>query len=293
MALLLALLLVCPDVRAQSGQRPAIMGIAGVSLQVSDMDKALAFYGKLLGFPHTSRQKDTATAKGPKIIDFRVNDRQSIRLSDGLSPGQEERLLEVAFQTTDAEGLRQYLQENGIDVPASVSREAENTFSFNLKDSEGNRIRFLQYFSPAPAAKIKPGRTGTPLSDRILHVGLQVRDQPAADRFYRDVLGFSEIWRGGRTDSVTSWINLRVPEGTDYLEYMLVPGKVSRQQLGVLHHLALLVPDIQKALDILRQRYPDGTRLPVPGIGRNNRWQLNLFDPEGTRVELMEPFTFR
>jgi len=25
----------------------------------------------------------------------------------------------------------------------------------------------------------------------------------------------------------------------------------------------------------------------------NNRWQLNLFDPDGTRVELMEPWTVR
>lgn len=24
-------------------------------------------------------------------------------------------------------------------------------------------------------------------------------------------------------------------------------------------------------------------------IGRNRRWQLNLFDPDGTRTELMEP----
>ena len=30
-----------------------------------------------------------------------------------------------------------------------------------------------------------------------------------------------------------------------------------------------------------------------PAIGTNNRWQLNLFDPDGTRVELMEPWTVR
>jgi hypothetical protein len=26
-------------------------------------------------------------------------------------------------------------------------------------------------------------------------------------------------------------------------------------------------------------------------IGRNRKWQLNLFDPDGTRAELMEPRT--
>ena len=59
------------------------------------------------------------------------------------------------------------------------------------------------------------------ISRRILHAGLTIRDAAAADRFYKDVLGFSEIWRGGRPEGVTNWINMRVPEGTDYLEYML------------------------------------------------------------------------
>ena len=30
-----------------------------------------------------------------------------------------------------------------------------------------------------------------------------------------------------------------------------------------------------------------------PQIGVNGRYQLNLYDPDGTRVELMEPFTVR
>ena len=33
--------------------------------------------------------------------------------------------------------------------------------------------------------------------------------------------------------------------------------------------------------------------LEPPRIGRNLRWQLNLYDPDGTRVELMEPATAR
>jgi hypothetical protein len=30
-----------------------------------------------------------------------------------------------------------------------------------------------------------------------------------------------------------------------------------------------------------------------PNVGVNGRWQLNLYDPDGTRVELMEPFRIR
>ena len=37
----------------------------------------------------------------------------------------------------------------------------------------------------------------------------------------------------------------------------------------------------------------DRPTLGVPNVGRNGRWQLNLFDPDGTRIELMEPFRIR
>jgi catechol 2,3-dioxygenase-like lactoylglutathione lyase family enzyme len=122
-----------------------------------------------------------------------------------------------------------------------------------------------------------------------------VADPAAADRFYKDVLGFSEIWRGGRTDAQTDWINMKVPDGTDYLEYMLVTGPVDRDRLGTLHHMALVVPDVQAALETVRSRPGGWDRQAVraPQVGRNNRWQLNLYDPDGSRTELMEPFTMR
>jgi lactoylglutathione lyase len=94
---------------------------------------------------------------------------------------------------------------------------------------------------------------------------------------------------------VTDWINMRVPDGTDYLEYMLVSSPPDRRQRGVLHHVALLVPDIQAAWEAAGARTPAGerARLGPPNVGRNGRWQLNLYDTDGTRTELMEPFTVR
>jgi glyoxalase/bleomycin resistance protein/dioxygenase superfamily protein len=102
------------------------------------------------------------------------------------------------------------------------------------------------------------------------------RRDGAADRFYKDVLGFSEIWRGGRNGTQTDWI--KVPDGTDYLEYMLVTGPVDRDRLGSAHHVALLVPDIQAALETVRARPKglDPRSVRTPQVGRNRRWQLNL-----------------
>src|SRR5207247_6939918 len=121
-------------------------------------------------------------------------------------------------------------------------------------------------------------------SRRILHAGLTIRDAAAADRFYNGTLAFSEIWRGGRTDDVTSWINMRAPESTEYLEYMLQTGPLDRRQLGTAHHVALAVPDMQEALELVRSRLTpqDPNAAANPQIGRNRKQQLNLVDPDGT-----------
>jgi lactoylglutathione lyase len=70
---------------------------------------------------------------------------------------------------------------------------------------------------------------------------------------------------------------------------------VDRERLGSLHHMALLVPDIQAALETVRARPGgwDAKTVRTPQVGRNRRWQLNLFDPDGSRTELMEPYTMR
>ena len=42
-----------------------------------------------------------------------------------------------------------------------------------------------------------------------------VRDEARAHTFYREVLGMEEMWRGGADPARTSWVNMRVPDGTD------------------------------------------------------------------------------
>jgi catechol 2,3-dioxygenase-like lactoylglutathione lyase family enzyme len=121
----------------------------------------------------------------------------------------------------------------------------------------------------------------------MIHVGVTVADRAAADRFYRDILEFKETWHGGMTDDKTDWIDMRVPEGTDWLEYMLNTHNPSPHTLGVMHHLALGVPDIKTGYQtVLSRGYKPKE---PPQIGRDGKWQLNLYDPNYTRVELMEP----
>ena len=84
---------------------------------------------------------------------------------------------------------------------------------------------------------------------------------------------------------------MRVPDGTDYVEFMLyrkLPATFGRQ-----NHVALDVPDMAAAVAALESRPAFKTygKPLAQHLGINGKRQVNLFDPDGTRVELMEPFT--
>lgn len=112
-------------------------------------------------------------------------------------------------------------------------------------------------------------------------------------KFYRDVLGFVETWRGARDPKRLDWVNMRVPDGDDYVEFMLYDQLPDETKRGSQHHICLYVPDIGKALETIQSRIEKVHYMhPLePKTGINRKRQLNLFDPDGSRVELMEPVT--
>jgi catechol 2,3-dioxygenase-like lactoylglutathione lyase family enzyme len=264
--------------------RPRITGIGHVAFRVSDTAAARHFYGNVLGLA------EHAPAR-PDRVAYRVGQRQHVVLEPGLPPTEDERLSHIAFETTDVKAMAAYLTSRGVR-PLQPAGRCEPT-AIRIADPDGNSIEFVESTWPPPV--VQHASAPRALAARLLHAGAVVRDEAAAHAFYRDTLGFSEIWRGGRTDDVTSWVNMRVPDGTDYVEYMLVTQPPDRRQRGVLHHICLVVPDIQFAWDTVASRTEPSMRsqLSPPNVGRNNRWQLNLYDPDGTRTELMEPFTIR
>jgi len=112
-----------------------------------------------------------------------------------------------------------------------------------VNDPEGHRIVFIQGEAerhPVVAATSSPE---SQVSRHILHAGFIVHDRGAEDHFYRDVLGFHEAWHGGMKDGTIDWIDMQVPDGNDWIEYMLRgPTPPSAEESGVLNHFALGVP---------------------------------------------------
>lgn len=260
-------------------QRPPIIGIAYIALETNNSAGARHFYGDQLGFD------DLRNGSGAGC--FKVNDHQYIEVSPGLKSETQDRLSRLAFETTDARRLRDYLAARGVSVPETVSTNEDGNLSIALRDPDGHTVEFVQY-APGSLQSKSFGKhlSNRRVSEHMIHAGMTVQYRAKADRFYKDILGFELMWYGGMSDTRTDWVDMRVPDGTDWLEYMLNVHNPSPRQLGVMNHLALGVRDIQAAYKTLLAR---GMQPPEPPkIGRDGKWQLNLYDPNYTRAELME-----
>lgn len=271
--------------RPQAVQRPSIIGVAHIGLKTDDLKAAREFYGHELGFEEAfSLDKPSG---GLMLTYFKVNDHQYIEIFPELKSPTEDRLSHIAFETTDIQQLRDYMAGRGVKVPDQLKTQLDGNLSFEVNDPDGHTVEFVQYM-PGSLHSKNFGKflPATRISQRMIHVGVTVQDQAAANRFYRDILGFKETWHGGMKDDRTDWVDMRVPEGTDWLEYMLNAHNPTPHTLGVMHHMALGVPSVAEGYKTVVER---GFKPEQPKIGRDGKWQLNLYDPNQTRVELMEP----
>ena len=267
--------------RTTAAWRPRITGLAHVGLYVKDQDKAAAFYDQFLGF---------AEPYSTELRFIKINERQYLELFKETAGGSD-RLSHISVETDDAEGMRRYLASRGIKVPDTVPKGKLRNSNFTIPDPDGHGLEFVQYepdgWTVREHGKAMPD---TRISTHMTHAGILVGALDPALRFYHDLLGFQETWRGSRDEKVLNWVNLKVPDGDDYIEFMLYDQLPAADQRGTAHHLCLVVPDIEKARETLAAR-PGYERPMEIRTGINRRRQLNLFDPDGTRVELMEPKT--
>jgi lactoylglutathione lyase len=287
----LAVCSLAPVATAQDVARPRIVGVPHIAFRVHDIAASRHFYKDFLGY---AEPFDINGPDGKLIMAFiKINDRQYVELQVENSP-DEPRFLHLALETDNAEGLRQYVKSKGYkvsDKPASRGR-IRNTAT-GLDDPDGNHIDVTQYEPDSKTIEdVGKDVPDTRISTHMLHVGFYV-SKPETARYYIDVLGFREFWRGSADGKTTSYSNLYAPEGSDYVEFILGALPDTKARKGTVFHLALEVPDMDKAIARLnanpaRRDYSQ----PIEShVGRNHRKQCNLFDPDGNRVELMEDHT--
>lgn len=290
-----ALLLVSGLAADDGPQRPKIYGVAFVRLKSSDFSKASETYSKILGLgAGTSKGKNGCTnVKNPCFV---VNESQHVELVPAHAGDPGSWLEEIAFSTSSVGGMRDYLRFHGISV-SEIKTTPEGSAFVETQDPEGNRIGFVERsahgsFSPGPHQ----------VSSFLVHAGFVAKDLHVMNKFYLDTLGFRLYWKGGfkdlppgtpEKDSDIDWFEIQVPDGPDWVEYMLnIPANADHQELGVQNHFCLGVRNMQEAIEELHKNglAPDSKFADdKPEIGRDGKWQYDVYDPDLTRIELMEP----
>jgi catechol 2,3-dioxygenase-like lactoylglutathione lyase family enzyme len=268
---------------AHAADRPTITGISHIAVYAADPAAAEQFYAARLGAEKRPDSED------PRGTIYRFSPQQYVEVLP-LPAGQGiNRLAHVAFSTGDAAKLRAYLVARHAREVSPVQRGADGGQWFSARDPEGNLVQFVQPATtdatPAPGA----------ISSRIIHIGFAVHDRAKEDGFYRDLLGFRPYWWGSMKAGTTDWVSQQVPDGHDWLEYMMVGdgsttplAKIDQQELGVLDHFSLGVANMEAAVTTLIAGDRLSPRHDGPQMGLDGKWQANLYDPDGSRVELME-----
>jgi catechol 2,3-dioxygenase-like lactoylglutathione lyase family enzyme len=273
-ALLALLVVAIVPLGAQTAKRPAITGIAFARFYTTDATAAQKFYGDTLGY---QRQEVNGVWVYP------VNRSQWIEVLTSPPPPQPNlRMAAVAFTTRNVASLERYLADHGVkaEMPLKAGQ-------FGVRDPEGNLVIFVQSGSNKRVANAPPSPNAT--SKRVIHVGFIVGDAAKEDAFWKGLLGFRPYWHGGKTETQTDWSSMQVPDGTDWLEYMLnISPTPTLKQAGVQDHFSLGVAHMSEAVTMLAKNNCEGPNCAKTQVGRDGKVQLNLYDPDLTRVEFME-----
>jgi len=257
-------------------ERPRILGIDHVSFYTTQPDGVNKLYSGTLGLTSIS-----AVEPGG-IVRYMVG-KQWVGYSAAPDPNSTDRMDHVAFTTNNIITLREYLAANGVKVP-TIEGRSDHSMSLTVIDPEGHRVEFVE----RGKAEV-PASPDSAVSRHMIHVGFLVKNRDAEDHFYRDLLGFRIYWHGGMKPGETDWVAMQVPNGTDWLEYMLNHSEHPDLRLmGVLNHISLGVADMKKAQAILESHGWKPHDSEKAQMGKDGKWQLNLFDPDLARIELME-----
>jgi catechol 2,3-dioxygenase-like lactoylglutathione lyase family enzyme len=258
--------------------RPKITGIDHVAFYTTSPDGNSHLYAAVLGL-------DSAEPIEPGETQRFMIGMQWVGYSPAPDPKATDRMDHVAFRTASCDNLRNYLAAKAVKVPTTCADSKDGGRSFTMNDPEGHRVEFTE----RPSLSRIQGATGDAVSRRLIHGGFIVHDRAAEDHFYEDILGFRLYWHGGMKSNQTDWVAMQVPDGTDWLEYMLnQPMNPDLRLTGVMNHISLGVKNMKAAQAKLEAHgwKPHGDEHSQ--MGKDGKWQLNLFDPDLTRIELME-----
>lgn len=263
-----------------------ILGLAQASFRISDLAKSRHYYHDILGLPEAFDVKDKAGHITSAY--FKINDDQYLELIPGLAPDDNHREARLALQASNLGKLREIYAARGLN-PSRINKGPDGNPYFRIVAPNGFPLDFLEYV-PQSRQSLLRGKLLTPerISTHLLHAGTAVTDDATKAFFAK--LGWGKMLPGTRGDYIET------PASDKNLETKNPPldpanpatkAQYLREVSGAVNHFSLEITDMHAAREELKRRGGfDDVRLRVAS-GNNKHWLLHLFDPDGTRAELM------
>jgi catechol 2,3-dioxygenase-like lactoylglutathione lyase family enzyme len=207
-------ILVVAGLFGASGSKPLVTGVDSVALTVSDLDRSVDFYSRILSFEKVSEYE----AAGPeyehlrgvfgtriRTARLRLGD-EFIELSEFLAPRGRPSPLDarsndhwfqhIAIITGDMDRAYQWLRRNKVQHVSpgpqrlpDWNKNAGGIQAFYFRDPDGHPLEILAF--PAGKGNPKWHRASDKLFLGIDHTAIVISDTDASLRFYRDTLGLS------------------------------------------------------------------------------------------------------
>lgn len=266
--------------QTQDLKRPEIWGVAKMTFLVSDIRIAQEYYGKFLGFEEAFLYPSDLG----KVASYKVNDRQFLEFVVDKQAKYKKRLISYTLETENVEQMRLYLKSKNVMVPEKTRTDGAGNEVFVVNDPSGNQIEFIKYHKKGLHYKSK----GKYLSDRristrIHHAGIYSKSMTDDDPFYVGILSFKEQVRYPEDRKLPPTIlYLGFGDCTENIEhYSPNDENVS--------HPCFVVDDMQETIYTLKERRVNES-IGKPMIGKGNRWIMNMWNSDKTRVEFTEAF---
>lgn len=253
-----------------------IYGLSHVGVKSADIERSCAFYRDFLGFAEQCRLNYLVTGE-LMLVCFKVSEEQWIEVFTGLKQG-ENRMHQIAFRVADAEKIRVHLEERGLDVPPATPKGQMGNFNFVVPDPSGQIIEFVQHLPNGITERDRGAfLPDSRISSRICHARINAHNVDTLAYFYGE-LGMSVVKNQAGAMS-ERWLTTTAGDRIE-----CVPGDDAGARFS------LAVPSVAAAREKLehsayRKHYP---RLLTCELGSDGRRFLDLFDPDGTCIRLVE-----
>ena len=266
---------------ARAPASPLASAVDSVDVTVSDMDRAVEFYSRVLSFKkvcdteiagETYENLEGVFGVRMRVVRLRLGD-EFIELTEYLAPkgrpiaagarSNDRSFQHIAIIVSDMDKAYAWLRQNKVEHASSGpqrlpdwNRNASGIRAFYFKDPDGHPLEILQ-FPPDKGAE-KWHRPSDKLFLGIDHTAIVVGDTEASMRFYRDLLGMRIAGEGENYGTEQEHLNnvfgahLRITSlragsgpGIELLEYLSPrdgnPFPLDEHANDVIHRQTVLV----------------------------------------------------